>query len=1144
MTNRPSLIPTPDEDTRQLVLSFYDALSHLITDQRPVRRRYADLYRRFVELLYAATASSGLIFSGPFARMQYLCSAAGISSPAAARLNAFRVRCRHQSTLTDEHLERHFLSDLRPVAGFAEAIFGIPVPPVLTARMPLTEPPAEAQRPTHASLRLTVTGTDTARAEISALPVGNLERPVLLQLSPGEGRPDRTYLLPLLREGSQLNAVRPTGTEGSLEAELLVLEPDYLMDISAIADAFEPYGETPLSALLKKIQPTASSQAILLGNLAGQLLDETIHTAGREPIPYAESVRRFFSRNPLAVATCPDLGADFHRQAREQSQNLRQIIGSLFKEDTRINLEKLLLEPSFFSEMLGLQGRMDLLQSDCSVLMEQKSGKRAFRSRGHVEKHYVQMLLYQAVLHYNYGIRNSQMSSYLLYSKYPDGLIRETSAPALLFRAMKLRNEIVAQEYALAMDGGAGTLFALTPEMFNPKKLTDRLWTEYRRPALERLLQPMQSADSVTLMYVKRFMTFVQREQIMAKVGSSGRDAAGQAALWTLTLQEKVETGLIYDRLQIASLLPSEQGDGIGGIVLTLPDDPSSALPNFREGDIVVLYPYACGEEPDVRRTLALRCTLVRLEPDRLTLQLRAPQRSEEMFRPAGKRLWAVEHDCMDASFRSAFRGLYSLLRATPQRLDLLLGRCAPRRDTTLTLSADYSDHGRNPQFNDLVLRSRQALDYFLLVGPPGTGKTSFGLMYMLREALAVPRASVLLSAYTNRAVDEICGKLVKAGLDFVRIGSEPACEERYRPYLLTNRQKQCSTAADVRALIRGTRILAGTVAALTAADGLFALKRFSVAIIDEASQILEPQIMGLLCAKSGERDAIERFILIGDHKQLPAVVLQSPGESAVSEPELRALGLTDCRRSLFERLLSLNAQPRSPFRFTFSKQGRMHPAVAQFANRAFYGGKLSPIPLEHQRQDTWLNCAESHGLSRLLAKNRLVFIDSPLPDRTSPDKVNAPEARRIALVTQALLRLYDACGRTFSPQESLGIIVPYRNQIVMVRHELQRLHEPRLNGLAIDTVERYQGSEREVIIYGFTVRRSHQLHLLCSQSFTEEGRTIDRKLNVALTRAREQLVLVGNAALLGSNKMFHSLLTHCKGHGVFISQKEFEEEQ
>lgn len=212
--------------------------------------------------------------------------------------------------------------------------------------------------------------------------------------------------------------------------------------------------------------------------------------------------------------------------------------------------------------------------------------------------------------------------------------------------------------------------------------------------------------------------------------------------------------------------------------------------------------------------------------------------------------------------------------------------------------------NGECPEFNELVLKAKQARDYFLLIGPPGTGKTSFGLVNILKEALCESDTSVLLVSYTNRAVDEICSKLVKEKIDFIRMGMSLSCDDAYKPYLLERQMETCQNIQEIRKKIQSTRVFVGTTTNLSSNVSIFTLKKFALAIVDEASQILEPHLLALLSAKHGDENAIDRFVLIGDHKQLPAVVLQSETDSAVTDPLLQEIGLTNCRLSLFERLL------------------------------------------------------------------------------------------------------------------------------------------------------------------------------------------------------------------------------------------------
>ncbi|WP_299297816.1 ATP-dependent metallopeptidase FtsH/Yme1/Tma family protein, partial [uncultured Fretibacterium sp.] len=220
-----------------------------------------------------------------------------------------------------------------------------------------------------------------------------------------------------------------------------------------------------------------------------------------------------------------------------------------------------------------------------------------------------------------------------------------------------------------------------------------------------------------------------------------------------------------------------------------------------------------------------------------------------------------------------------------------------------------------------------------LLLGPPGTGKTSKGLMSLLREELAEPTAQVLLGAFTNRAVDEICGKLVQAGIDFVRVGNEMNCDPRYRDYLLDAKTRALKQLDEVKQLVQNVRVVVGTTLSLSSAVTKMTGKHFSLAVIDEASQLLEPHLLPLIMAHTDGRPLIDRFVLIGDHRQLPAVVQQPAAESLVTEPELRAMGVTDCRRSFFERFIERIPEP---CRHDITRQGRMHPEAADFPSRHF----------------------------------------------------------------------------------------------------------------------------------------------------------------------------------------------------------------
>ena len=140
------------------------------------------------------------------------------------------------------------------------------------------------------------------------------------------------------------------------------------------------------------------------------------------------------------------------------------------------------------------------------------------------------------------------------------------------------------------------------------------------------------------------------------------------------------------------------------------------------------------------------------------------------------------------------------------------------------------------------------------------------------------------------------------------------------------------------------------------------------------------------------------------------------------------------------------------------------------------------------------------------------------------------------------LKHIYHTEGSNFNPSTSVGVIVPYRNQIATIRAVLTELNIPALAEITIDTVERFQGSQRKYIIYGFTIQKTYQLRFLTGNVFIDYDRTVvDRKLNVAMTRAQEHLIMVGDSDLVCRNKIFANLVNYCKDHKAYYDSLDFK---
>ena len=1093
-----------------------------------LQAKYILLHKVLEQACYELTTGVTLSFANLFSRLDYICKEKKMTPSDRYAIQTMRRNCNAAMGDRFQADMQEYLYDLRALVRFVSLGFEEDIPASILPEIPHSNRPYQGTRLSHIPyVRASVTSWNDT--QIFAATDSETDPFIIINYAKGGYDGDLLYLKDLLSENLPLNLLDVrVDEENHYIPNLIVIHPDYLIDISSLAACFREYGHHPLNYFMNKIKPRANTAPILMGNLASQFLDDYINEQPQEPVSYPRTIKKFFAASALDFCTCP-LPADFHAQAQAQMMNIRSFVHDVLPHNIRnFNKKNTLLEASFICEKLGLQGRVDMMQKDFQVLIEQKAGKRDEYHRRHKEDHFIQMMLYQGVLMYNFGQETAHMQTFLLYSKYADGLLIEHFAENLFRESIKLRNYIVHNEMRLG-DGAIGEIVdSLSTDLLNELQIGGKLWNDYQEPQLQTAINTLKRCTPLERAYFNRFFTFVSKEQILSKTGGSNDASHGFAGNWHIPLHEKLEAGNILTGLTIQEKQSSGPGKGYDLIELHIPTQDEDFLPNFRTGDMVILYAYT--EEPDMRKQILMKGNILELQPDRMTLVLRNGQQNKDII--GGKEeVFAVEHDFSDTSANNGFRGLYAFLSAQADRKELLLGVRTPAQLEGVKLNGDYG------RFNELILKEKQAKDYFLLVGPPGTGKTSCALRFMVEEALSEPDTSILLLSYTNRAVDEICAMLTDSGIadrtPFIRIGNELSCDKRFVPYLLKYSLDDCPKLTDIQQKMARTRIFVGTTTAINNRLNLFTLKHFQLAIIDEASQILEPDLIGILSARHQQHNAIDKFVLVGDYKQLPAIAQQSAEEAAVTDLLLRNIGLEDCRNSLFERLYKSSPDT---CRSILHKQGRMHPAIAEFPNQTFYyREQLESVPLPHQLEETpyETGLTPQDTIDQLLLERRMVFIPAEAPDHlTCSDKTNPNEARIVATLLGHIYRLTES---RFDPNRTVGVIVPYRNQIAMIRKEIARLQLPALQDISIDTVERYQGSQRDIIIYSFTIQNFSQLNFLTANTFQEGNFLIDRKLNVALTRARKQLLLTGNPHILGANITFYKLMEYIRLHNGYL---------
>ncbi|KAM4597243.1 DNA replication ATP-dependent helicase/nuclease DNA2 [Fundulus diaphanus] len=395
--------------------------------------------------------------------------------------------------------------------------------------------------------------------------------------------------------------------------------------------------------------------------------------------------------------------------------------------------------------------------------------------------------------------------------------------------------------------------------------------------------------------------------------------------------------------------------------------------------------------------------------------------------------------------------------------------------------------------------------DYTLIVGMPGTGKTT--TICTLVRILHACGFSVLLTSYTHSAVDNILLKLKRFRVGFLRLGQGQKVHPEILPYTEESARKK-----DVRTLVELEQLYSKELVVATTCMGIkhpiFTRRRFDFCIVDEASQISQPICLGpLFYAK--------RFVLVGDHQQLPPIV---------QNQEARSLGMDE---SLFKRL-----ELHSEAVVQLNVQYRMNRQIMSLSNSLMYDGRLEcgsertasallALPSLLSVQSELTSYSETHPQldlswlqAALLPCNPVCFLDcSAVPALESVEQggvSNHTEAALIHILLSLLIRAGCKPG-------DIGVIAPYRQQLKSVSALLQ---SSAFMGVEVNTVDRYQGRDKSLIVFSFV------------KSTAEEGNLGEllkdwRRLNVAITRAKHKLLMVGSAATLRRYSPVEKLLRH-----------------
>ncbi len=867
--------------------------------------------------------------------------------------------------------------------------------------------------------------------------------------------------------------------------------------------------ETPLAALHRHLE-----QALARSSLELALAHVSAGALRAEVAPHLDSLATWYQHQSSSLWDMPAAQHDNRSSGveKQRSENL-------------VRAETFLLAPE-----IGLKGRLDLLwqQSGRQRLLELKTGG----GNGTLPKseHRWQVHGYNALLTVRRDSKMKKAPATLLYTGTPV----EAQAFSVPFSVKDLqlvngtRNILVLSHVTGIAPAPPGpsrcTKCAMLSQCQQVSALLDWQPPQPGDSAKAQISSMQEPENGVTppqpVVSAEDREFFAAYYHLLQLEGRAGEQQ--QALLWKTSLPERVERGTAISSLQpLGKAEPAGQGEWLQAFRC----DNNSEL---REGDEILL------SEGDPVTGEVVTGTIVGISAEQVKVWT-----PELIAHPT-----LIDRYGTDIVHVRTVQNLLRWLQAAPQVRELVASKQHPRFGRlTVAPRVDF-----NAEQNRAVERAMQMQDYLLIHGPPGTGKTS--VIAEIVKRLCQQGRRVLLAAFTNQAVDNMLKRLDKEGFhDYVRLGHDRSVDNDVQKRLLKTLalQGQSNGAAQgdstavlsehelrVDEILRQVPVVASTTAtwssekytpaSLSATESDYEISplHFDVAIIDEAGQLTVPAILGALrFAKS--------FILVGDEKQLPPLVLSSEAAEA---------GLA---RSLFSILKQQDEDYKKRHSTTVSAcvplrvQYRMHKQISDFASHTFYDGLLIPDRSVASRvlaitKPGMHITTDAPAIKRAIHPGYpIIFVD--VRGAREHAKVSSAEARTVRAIMAELLT-------HGIPEAGIGIIAPYRAQVANLRRHLfsddaeSGWHAlPSHSPLSIDTVDRFQGGERMVIIISFATATPP-----AAESLQRDFLTNPNRLNVALTRAQRKLILVGCAPALATLPIFQRLLAYCQRVQALVS--------
>lgn len=847
----------------------------------------------------------------------------------------------------------------------------------------------------------------------------------------------------------------------------LVLEPDILVNPSSIRTAD---GCIRKYYVNRRTRLTDKNTAMLLGSLINNAFDIVIEKKDEE-VNKEEIINQVLKNSISEIAGLKDYEENtLTRIKNELSNNLEAL--SVWKTHQNFSkAEEITTEPSFISNKYGLSGRLDLLVNPGknAVTYELKTSKPPTGNPWPSDTY--QVACYQLLLESAYDCNNPL--SYLIYSKASgNNLLKNCSVDTLKRRSViNMRNKIISIDYALLHDYRQNYLKSFIPmtEKGNCEKC-------FLRKDCFEICANLNEKNCPTC-GVQKLCSFYDPDK--------NTDLEFYHTFFRLIESERNESRKLFSRIFTEPESIIKEGKMISELYFEKLEERKLTLTSekiieaeIKPGDVILLY------SQDINRGEVFKASIKEIDRYSLVINLKKDLKPE-FFQD---KLWNVYTDTMETSFDTQQGALYKLLKDENKfKRDLITGRVKPKFKIYEEIELDKS---LNESQKEAIRKALSAENYFLIQGPPGTGKTH--TLAKLIIELVKKGNRVLLSAFTHRSIDNVLLKLLENEFhDFIRIGSHEITIPEVHPYLLQEKIKdyEFEEVDKIRDFIKQSKVVACTSSGAMTSDVVKNLN-FDFAVIDEAGQLTQP---GAICVILNA----EKFILVGDHKQLPPVVQSDNAKEKLSE-------------SLFERLIDLNRENISDVMVTLDEQYRMNEAIMDYPNQNFYNFMLKA---HESNSEHILKLEKDHLESEyseiINPNNKMVFINF---ESRSTFKVNQKQAEFINMLVQEFVE------HGLAP-EKIGVITPFRAQVAEIRRGIISLPEKYQN-ITIDTVDRFQGSDRDLIIFSSVVSDEEQV----TDFFSDF-----RRINVSITRAKKKFILVGDKEVLSASELFYKLIRSSK---------------